>query len=125
MSSIQTVSFDRPLPFSAPVSSNPFEKNVGQQSPERVAADFESVFTSMMLKEMRKTLENGSLFGEDQSDIYGGMFDQFMGQHMSNAGGIGLASMVRQAVERTANAERMMMGLPQIAPQSDVTEIAN
>jgi Rod binding domain-containing protein len=76
---------------------------VTQQSPDKVAKDFESVFASMMLKEMRKSLEPGSLFGDDSSDVYGGMFDQFMGQHMSESGGLGLASMIRQALEKSAS----------------------
>src|SRR5215510_9375547 len=103
MTSIPNVSLGQPLPFSAPTSANPFDKKGGHQSAERVAQEFESVFTSIMLKEMRKTLETGSLFGEDSSDIYGGMFDQFMGQHMSNAGGMGLANMVRQALARSTS----------------------
>ena len=66
----------------------------------RVAKDFESVFASMMLKEMRKTLEPGGMFGEDSNDVYGGLFDQYLGQQMSEGGGFGLARMVRESLVR-------------------------
>lgn len=66
----------------------------------KVASDFESVFASLMLKEMRKTLQPESLFGDDSGDVYGGMFDLFLGKQMAESGGFGLARMVREALER-------------------------
>ena len=61
------------------------------------AQGFESVFLSMLLKEMRQTLEPGGLFGHDNSDIYGSLFDQFMGQHLAQGKGMGLAqALIRQ-----------------------------
>ncbi len=65
-----------------------------------MAQDFESVFASLLLKEMRKTLEPGSMFGEDSGDVYGGLFDLYLGQQMSQSGGFGLAKMVREALQR-------------------------
>lgn len=105
MSSIQTALMSQPLPLSqasGPGFAQPTPQGAG---PAKAAKDFESVFTSMLLKEMRSSLEEGSLFGEDTSDIYGGLFDQFMGQHMTDAGGLGMAKMVQEALERTAQAE--------------------
>lgn len=67
----------------------------------RVAEDFEGVFASLLLKEMRKTLEPGTLFGEDSGDVYGGLFDMYLGQQMTQSGGFGLAKMVRESMERT------------------------
>ncbi len=66
----------------------------------RVAEDFEGVFASLLLKEMRKTLEPGTLFGEDSGDVYGGLFDMYLGQQMTQSGGFGLAKMVRESMER-------------------------
>jgi Rod binding domain-containing protein len=102
MSSIQSALLSKPLPLSemSSSSSSPFKSKSGAQGSDKVAKDFESVFTSMMLKEMRSSLEPGSLFGEDSNDVYGGMFDQYMGQHMADGGGIGLAKMVREALDR-------------------------
>jgi Rod binding domain-containing protein len=66
----------------------------------RVAADFESLFASMVLKEMRQTLQPDTLFGSDSSDAYGGLFDFYLGQHIVQAGGFGIANMVRHYLEQ-------------------------
>ncbi len=58
-------------------------------SAEEVAADFESIFVSQLLKEMRNTLQEG-LFSGEGSDTYGGLFDLYLGRHLSQAGGFGL-----------------------------------
>lgn len=69
------------------------------------AQGFESVFLTMLLKEMRQTLEPGGLFGHDSSDIYGSLFDQFMGQHLAQGKGMGLAqSLIRQLEPTTKHA---------------------
>jgi peptidoglycan hydrolase FlgJ len=72
--------------------------------PARVAEDFEGVFASLLLKEMRKTLEPGTMFGEDSGDVYGGMFDMYLGQQMSQSGGFGMAKMVRESMARSQSA---------------------
>src|SRR5688572_22962894 len=61
----------------------------------RIASDFESVFVSLVLKEMRQTLEPGTLFGNDSGDLYGGLFDLFLGKHLVQAGGLGIGDMVK------------------------------
>jgi flagellar protein FlgJ len=70
------------------------------QSIERVAAEFESLFVSLVLKEMRQTLDPGTLFGSDQSDVYGGMFDNSLSKHIVDCGGFGVADMVRKNLQR-------------------------
>lgn len=66
---------------------------------ERAAADFEAMFVSLLLKEMRQTLEPGTLFGGDIGDAYGGLFDLYLGKHLAQAGGLGVAEMVRHYLE--------------------------
>ena len=44
------------------------------------ARGLEATFLSILLKEMRQTLEPGGLFANDSGDVLGGMFDQFMAQ---------------------------------------------
>ena len=100
MSSIQSSLLSQPLPLAEATPGSPKTPRISAQDPEKVAKEFESVFASMMLKEMRKTLESGNLFAEDPSDIYGGMFDQFMGQHIGSSGGMGLSKMIREGLER-------------------------
>jgi len=70
-----------------------------------VADEFEGLFMSLVLKEMRKTVPGGGLFGGDASDTYGGMFDLFMGQHLARSGGIGIREMVNASLakRRAAN----------------------
>lgn len=64
-----------------------------------MAKDFESLFLSLILKEMRQTLEPESLFAGDSGDIQGGMFDQFMSKHLTDAGGVGLAATILRQMQ--------------------------
>jgi Rod binding domain-containing protein len=63
---------------------------------ENVANGFESMFASMLMKEMRQSLGHGTMFGDDKGDVLGGMFDYFMGQHVAPAGSLGIAAMIRK-----------------------------
>ena len=65
----------------------------GKAAMERVAKEFESVFVSLMLKEMRNTLDEG-FFGSESSDVLGGMFDQFLGQHIAASSPFGLQQLL-------------------------------
>ena len=56
-----------------------------------IAQQFEALFVSLMLKEMRQSVSEDGLFAGDSSDTFGGMFDMFMGQHIASTGGIGLS----------------------------------
>jgi flagellar protein FlgJ len=47
---------------------------------------------------MRKTLDPETMFGGDSADVFGGMFDLFLGQQMVQNGGLGLARMLREAL---------------------------
>jgi len=55
---------------------------------------------SIMLKQIRETLEPGSFFGSDSADVYGGLFDLYMGQHLAQAGGVGIAAMIKRQLQR-------------------------
>jgi Rod binding domain-containing protein len=55
---------------------------------------------------MRQSLDQGSLFGDDRADIYGGMFDMFLGQHIAQGGGLGIARMVKHQLEIAKPHER-------------------
>jgi peptidoglycan hydrolase FlgJ len=59
------------------------------------AKEFESTFLSLLIKEMRQTLEpDGGLFPGDAGDVQGGLFDLYLSQHLADAGGFGLASVL-------------------------------
>ena len=66
---------------------------------DKAAKEFESIFVSMMIKEMRQTQSGEGLFPGDNSDTFGGMFDMLMGQQIAEGGGIGLAYFLK----KTAN----------------------
>lgn len=66
-----------------------------------VASDFETMFLSELLKQMRGTLEPGGLFGSSGGDVYGGLFDMLMGKHLTESGGIGLAQSVQEFINNS------------------------
>ena len=70
---------------------------------DAVAIGFESMFASLVLKEMRQTLDSDTMFAGDAGDVYGGMFDMYMGQHIAATGGLGIAAAVRRQLDGTTN----------------------
>ena len=70
---------------------------------ENVAEEFESVFLSLLLKEMRgSSQEESGMFGGESSDSYGGLFDMFMGQHLAKDSPLGIGRMLLQQYEKNA-----------------------
>lgn len=62
---------------------------------EDAAREFEQLFASMLIKEMRATLNEG-LFGKGAgSDTYGAWFDQHVGRSLADSGAFDLAGMLR------------------------------
>lgn len=93
-------------------------KAADNDSPARIAKiaetakDFEATFLSLLLKEMRSTLEPEGLFAGDTGDVQGGMFDLYMGQHLANAGGVGFAATLIQQLRGTSYAPTAHTGTP-------------
>jgi len=72
----------------------------------RVARDLEATFLTMLLKEMRQTLEpDGGLFPGDSGDVQGGLFDLYMGQHLAASGGFGLATAIDRQLRIPSHAD--------------------
>jgi peptidoglycan hydrolase FlgJ len=59
-----------------------------------VAKQFESVFVSMMMKEMRNTLPKDGMFSSNEMENYQEMFDQQLALDLSRNGGLGLADLI-------------------------------
>ena len=78
------------------------------QNLDGAAAEFESVFMSLLLKEMRNTLDkdDGGLFGSEGSDTFGGMFDMFMGQHLAKAQPLGIADAIKTYFDHSKTADQ-------------------
>jgi Rod binding domain-containing protein len=84
--------------MASPVPETALEPSArrGRADLESVARGFETMFMSLLLKEMRQTLDEDTFFPGDRSDILGGLFDMFMGQHLAQAGGIGLGTLIKR-----------------------------
>lgn len=67
---------------------------------------FEEIFASLLLRQMRNTLEEGSMFAGDKSDVLGGLFDHYLGQHIAKSGGLGIGAMIRMQMERQSGRPR-------------------
>lgn len=87
----------------------------GKNDPEvlrEVARQFESLFTSMMLKSMRDASMGNPLFDSDSEKTYREMFDQQMAVEMSQGKGLGIADMLVRQLSGT------MRSAPSPAPQA-------
>ena len=89
--------------YADPTALTALKREAGAQSPEALretARQFESLFTTMMLKSMRDATPQDSMFGSDQQDFYQDMFDQQLSMQLSKGKGLGLADMlVRQLMQ--------------------------
>jgi peptidoglycan hydrolase FlgJ len=69
-----------------------------------MASEFEAMFLSLLLKEMRQALEPGGLFPGDTGDVQGGLFDLYMSKHLADGGGVGLAAALERQIHQDATA---------------------
>lgn len=67
-----------------------------EQAVSEVARQFEGLFISMMLKSMRDTVPQDTLFGSNSMDSYQNMFDQQISLNLSSRGGVGLADIIEK-----------------------------
>ena len=70
------------------------------QALREAARQFESLFTSMMLKSMQEANFKDPVFGSDQGDLYQEMYDDQVAAEMSKGKGLGLADMLVQQLRR-------------------------
>lgn len=91
-----------PALYADPTALGALKREAAAQTPEALretARQFESLFTSLMLKSMREGLP-GDPFGSDQQDFYQDMFDQQLATQISGGKGLGLADvLVRQLMQ--------------------------
>lgn len=87
MNFLPPISFSYRPPVNA--AATPPASNEQQQQPDsrlaEVAQEFEAIFISLLIKQMRAGGGEG-LFPGDQSDIYGGLFDEHLGRALSQGG---------------------------------------
>ena len=71
----------------------------------KVANQMEGVFVSILVKKMREGMTGEGLFGDGPgADVYGGFFDQMMGEELARRGGLGISEMVVRAAMDRKNA---------------------
>ncbi|TVS18222.1 MAG: hypothetical protein EA424_11345 [Planctomycetaceae bacterium] len=73
----------------------------GFPAAEEAAAAFEGLFVTMLLKQMRESLNGEGLFAGENSDTLGGLFDLYLGDHIAQSGGFGLARAVESYLAST------------------------
>lgn len=92
--------------FADPAALSGLKREAAAQTPEAVretAKQFESLFTTMMLKSMRSASMGDDMFGSSQTEFYQEMFDQQLAVQLSKGRGLGLADMlVRQLMSSPA-----------------------
>jgi flagellar protein FlgJ len=100
------------LPIPAEASADTYTDFSGLQALKRAAAkndpsavrkvaqQFESMFTRMMLKSMREAVGTDPIFGSDQEKMYQGMYDDQLALQMSKGRGLGLADMLVRQLQR-------------------------
>jgi peptidoglycan hydrolase FlgJ len=71
------------------------------QALKQAAQQFESLFTSMVLKSMRQASFSDPLFGSDQENLYQDMYDDQIAAEISKGRGLGLADMLVQQLRRS------------------------
>ena len=78
------------------VKNNPAEENTRLK---KAAQDFESLFTSMMMKSMSETTEG--LFGDESfgGDFYNSIFQNEISSEISKGKGIGIADFIYKKLE--------------------------
>lgn len=70
-----------------------------------LSQQFESLFISFLFKSMRETVPKSGLFDSFAQEMYQSMFDQELGNQVSQQRGIGLADSLYRDLTRLAQAE--------------------
>jgi flagellar protein FlgJ len=76
-------------------------KKIDEEKLKKACGDFEGIFISQMLKEMRKSIpKTGLLDGGGQQDMYLSLFDEELSKSLAKRGGIGLGKILYQNIMR-------------------------
>ncbi len=98
MNNLSSVAGMLPLPTEFSSLEDAVNGN-NKEAMKKIGQEFESIFFSLMLKEMRQSVsidEDGGLFAGESSDTFGGMFDLFLGQHLASSSTLGIGQMLEQ-----------------------------
>jgi flagellar protein FlgJ len=76
----------------------------------KVARQFESLFTQMMVKQMRQASFGGGIFDSDRTRFYQDMYDQQLALHLSQRGGIGLSEVMSRQLGGESETQQPALG---------------
>jgi Rod binding domain-containing protein len=99
-----------PLVSGAQRSAESLARTLETRPNEAAARKFESLFASMLVKEMRKALPDGFFGSGSDGDIYGGWFDEHLGAALARDDGLHLRPVVETALARKAAAQAYTAG---------------
>ena len=75
-------------------------KDISQlHEPEEIAQEFEAIFVRMIMKEFRKSLNNGLFSSSFQSKMYLDMFDMQIAEVVASSGQLGLKQYILNALQ--------------------------
>ena len=110
----------------APISQDPREADKSLQEMREAARQFESYFTFMLLKEMRKSIpKDGILSSGLGHDIYQSMYDEAIAEEMSKTGGLGLSKALMDQYLRTSggSGSSLLFKLPAVVTEKGADPI--
>lgn len=92
----------------SPLTTNPLKSldsaHFERGDPQAAASRFEALLATMLVKEMRTSLNDG-FFGQGaQGDVYGGWLDQHVGQSLADRDALHLEGVLKESLERKAKA---------------------
>ncbi len=92
--------------FSGMTSAVNGRKAAASKDPEAVGEQLETMFVEMMLKEMRKAMPDGGLFGGSEMGMFTEMLDREFAQRLAEGPGLGLADSLSQHLRAPASTVR-------------------
>jgi flagellar protein FlgJ len=93
---------------------NRLKTQARQQDPaalQKVAAQFESIFLSRVLKTMRQAKLADGIMDSDQSKFFQDMYDQQLAVHLAAKPGIGLAELIVKQLSPKSEAQNVTLGV--------------
>jgi Rod binding domain-containing protein len=97
-------------------------KASGSDQLKAASQEFEGLMLSLLLKEMRNSLDQdgeGGLFAGEKSDTLGSLFDMYMGTHMASSSSLGIASAMQSYLAIQANAPDRLVGAADTRPTQE------
>lgn len=89
-----------PLPLRNAAAEQTPSKEADQAKLKTACQDFEQLFLTQMLQQMRSSIpKDGMLGGGQQEEMFNGMLDQERAKAWSQDGGIGLANLLFQQMK--------------------------